>query len=602
MPENNKTEEFLKKLAPCIERGELEACVEEAARVASEMGIGTEELLVLSAQAGMTGAHALVYVLALATVHGLEEEDKAVAYSNAGFAAQHLKKKEDAEKYYIKAIEANPKLEEAHHNYALLLEEQNRKEEAEEHYKKAIEANPNNAVEHYNYAVLLEEQNRKEAAEEHYKKAIEANPKLVEANSNYALLLQELNRKEEAEKQYTRAIEANPNYSMAHNNYAALLAELNRKDKAEEHYKKAIEINPNYAEAHYNYALLLEEQNRKEEAEEHCKKAIESNPKLADAHLVYGLLLVEIDKRDDAWKETEKASRIFKESGRATYSHLAKALFYQRYADKNLERKKYKESSDDINKSGEEYIKASETVEGKIKYAFELKGNVCKAQSFIRKEHKNNQELVNDLKNASEFYKKASICPAGGTEETCGACHSVMEVFSQALTALEEVVHYKKPSIKKDEWDVKLEKSNEVYLKKGSEKGAALVAALKQLIKCVDELAYYTARKSSLQKKRLKECYKTLEDVSSKVEGGLRNITDPANEVIKNYAKKIGIPMPEEKTLDEPPSRRNIKKLIGYFIILLGVIGSIIAILQFLKQDSSALEFIKSIFSQISNP
>ncbi len=32
MPENNKTEEFLKKLAPCIERGDLEACVEEAAQ------------------------------------------------------------------------------------------------------------------------------------------------------------------------------------------------------------------------------------------------------------------------------------------------------------------------------------------------------------------------------------------------------------------------------------------------------------------------------------------------------------------------------------------------------------------------------------------
>ncbi|MFZ3059843.1 MAG: hypothetical protein WA102_08910 [Candidatus Methanoperedens sp.] len=43
MPENNKTEEFLQKLAPCIERGELEACVEEAARLAREMGIGAEE-------------------------------------------------------------------------------------------------------------------------------------------------------------------------------------------------------------------------------------------------------------------------------------------------------------------------------------------------------------------------------------------------------------------------------------------------------------------------------------------------------------------------------------------------------------------------------
>ncbi len=43
MPENNKTEEFLQKLAPCIERGELEACVEEA-ELAGEMGIGAGDL------------------------------------------------------------------------------------------------------------------------------------------------------------------------------------------------------------------------------------------------------------------------------------------------------------------------------------------------------------------------------------------------------------------------------------------------------------------------------------------------------------------------------------------------------------------------------
>lgn len=36
MPENNKTQEFLQKLAPCIERGELDGCIEEAARLAQE--------------------------------------------------------------------------------------------------------------------------------------------------------------------------------------------------------------------------------------------------------------------------------------------------------------------------------------------------------------------------------------------------------------------------------------------------------------------------------------------------------------------------------------------------------------------------------------
>jgi hypothetical protein len=41
MSEITKMEEFLQKIALCIERGDLDACVEEAARVAREMGAGT---------------------------------------------------------------------------------------------------------------------------------------------------------------------------------------------------------------------------------------------------------------------------------------------------------------------------------------------------------------------------------------------------------------------------------------------------------------------------------------------------------------------------------------------------------------------------------
>jgi len=40
MPDDNKTKEFLLKLAPCIKRSDLDACVEEAARMAQEMGVG----------------------------------------------------------------------------------------------------------------------------------------------------------------------------------------------------------------------------------------------------------------------------------------------------------------------------------------------------------------------------------------------------------------------------------------------------------------------------------------------------------------------------------------------------------------------------------
>ncbi|VVB97444.1 Uncharacterised protein [uncultured archaeon] len=52
MTENSTIDEFLQKLAPCIERGELDECVEEAARLAAELGVWAEDLIVLYSQIG----------------------------------------------------------------------------------------------------------------------------------------------------------------------------------------------------------------------------------------------------------------------------------------------------------------------------------------------------------------------------------------------------------------------------------------------------------------------------------------------------------------------------------------------------------------------
>ncbi len=108
MPDNNKTEEFLQKLAPCIEHGELEKCVDEAARLAGEMGIGAEELIILAVQIGNGKKYNYTYVLALTAVKGLKGCDKADAYFNAGIAAQYLGKLKNSEENYKKAIEASP--------------------------------------------------------------------------------------------------------------------------------------------------------------------------------------------------------------------------------------------------------------------------------------------------------------------------------------------------------------------------------------------------------------------------------------------------------------------------------------------------------------
>ncbi len=631
MPDNNKIEEFLQKLASCIERGEHEACVEEAARLAREMGVGAEEMLGLSVQKGMGGMYAFAYVLTLAAAQGLEGEEKAGAYYNAGVAAQFLKRLDSAEKHYLeaikanpnytaahsnyailleelnrkdeaeeqykKAIEANPKYAAAHYNYAILLEELNRKDEAEEQYKKAIEANPKYAATHSNYAILLEELNRKDEAEEQYKKAIEANPKYAAAHYNYAILLQELNRKDEAEEQYKKAIEANPKYAAAHSNYAILLQELNRKDEAEEQYKKAIEANPKYAAAHYNYAILLEELNRKDEAEEQYKKAIEANPKYAAAHSnyailleelnrkdeaeeqykkaieadpidaaahgAYGLLLIEFDKRKDARIQTELASNIFEDTGHITQSYLAKAWFYESYSKKNFNSKKFLESGKDADKAGEEYLKAAETIEGSLKDNLTLQGNVLKARAFVRKipakswyrkiyyrfgKNPYISELIDNLKNAAEYYKKASLCPVGERQDICNACNSAISVFSEALSAMSAFIKGDNAEITKDEWLSHLERAREIYVENKLDNGVALVDTLKQLIKCVNELAEHRATGLHIQEEKLGKCYSNLIDVSEKLDGALGIIAEHAVDAIRDYAKKQGMGFVGEET------------------------------------------------------
>lgn len=240
MSENNKTREFLRKLAPCIERGELDVCVEEAARLAREMGMEAGELLELSAAEGENGKHDFAYVIALAAAQDLKGEVKGGAYTNAGFAAHNLKKIEKAEQLYKQAIEADSKLAVAYYIYANLLREQKRNDEAEQYYKQAIEVDPKLAAAHYNYANLLYELNKKKEAEQQYKLAIETEPKLASAHNNYANLLRKNAQYSEAEKEIRIALQIEPRNPFALGSYGDILADEDYFEEAIEKYHEAI--------------------------------------------------------------------------------------------------------------------------------------------------------------------------------------------------------------------------------------------------------------------------------------------------------------------------------------------------------------------------
>ena len=402
MPENNKTEEFLKKLAPCIERGELEKCVDEAARVAGEMGIGAIELVNLSVENIHGRKYDFAYVLALAAVHGLEGKGKAVAYFNAGAAAYESGKLKEAEEYYKKAVDSDTNLAPAHYNYANLLKELKNNNEAEEHYKKAIDTDPNFALAHYNYANLLRELDRKTEAEEHYKKVIALDPKNAVWCSDYANLLAELGKTTEAEEHYKKAIDSDPNLALAHYNYANLLRELGRKTEAEEHYKKAIELDPNYAWAYIGYAILLRTLGRINEAEEHHKKAIKIRPDVW-AYYNYAYLLAELGRKTEAEEHYKKAIEKdpnFVDSYN-NYAILLREKAQNKYAI-------FLRKKEPLLIEAENKIRTSLEIEPTNFYAHKTLGDILSDEKYFEMAEKEYQDALNN----SDSIANASISDA----------------------------------------------------------------------------------------------------------------------------------------------------------------------------------------------
>ena len=219
---------------------------------------------------------------------------------------------DEAEKYYQRAIEADPKNTNTLGDYANFLNLQRQDyDKAEEYYQRAIEANPKHANTLGNYANFLCDQRQDyDKAEEYYQRAIEADPKDVDHLGNYATFLN-LQRQDydKAEEYYQRAIEADPKNADHLGNYATFLCDQRQDyDKAEKYYQRAIEADPKNADHLGNYANFLCDQRQDyDKAEEYYQRAIEADPK--DARNLGNYANFLCDQRQDYDKAEEYYQR-----------------------------------------------------------------------------------------------------------------------------------------------------------------------------------------------------------------------------------------------------------------------------------------------------
>ena len=136
---------------------------------------------------------------------------------------------------YQQALQANPRLLQAHVNLISVYGGLGNLPEAEKHYKTTLELDPNNPDSHYNYGLALSEQKRFPDAERAFRKSVELDPSSADAYNNLGYVLESQGRLADAENSYQRALAAQPNHREAHLNAARLLEKRGKFPEAIEH-------------------------------------------------------------------------------------------------------------------------------------------------------------------------------------------------------------------------------------------------------------------------------------------------------------------------------------------------------------------------------
>lgn len=175
---------------------------------------------------------------------------------------------EKARAAYAKGIEQFPDSGLLLASYAVFLEIRKDYDAAEKYYQRALAADPNRTSTLGNYALFLYAiRGRYDAAEEYYRRALSVEPNHTDLLVNYAIFLEDARKEYDAAEDYfRRALEAEPSHAPALRNYAVFLQNA-RKDylTAEEYYRRALAAQPNRLTTLGNYAGFLLGQGRRRE-------------------------------------------------------------------------------------------------------------------------------------------------------------------------------------------------------------------------------------------------------------------------------------------------------------------------------------------------
>ena len=290
----------------------------------------------------------------------------AFAWKILGAIYQALGHMADALAAGSKAVELDPKDNQAQNGLGVILEDLGRFEEAEACYRLAVRLKYDYPEAHYNLGITLNQLGRAEEAEKSYKKAIVLKPDYAKAHYNLGITLNQLGRAEEAEKSYKKAIVLKPNYAEAHTHLGTTLQELGRLEDAETSYRAAIALKYDHAQAHSNLGIILYIRGDIESGMESLKEANRIDPNLESNKIMLSILLA----KKDQGKTEGHANSIGYSGGSA--EKLTTPFFTNRAVEQELITSLYKMENIELDKFDNSRVSDARYGNGKCLRNFKL--------------------------------------------------------------------------------------------------------------------------------------------------------------------------------------------------------------------------------------
>jgi tetratricopeptide (TPR) repeat protein len=204
-------------------------------------------------------------------------------YYNLGIVERYLGNQEAALECFGRAIQYNPTLIKAWHNYGELVLKTNTSE-AEIVLRQALQYHPDDHTLHFMLGSACQLQNKLSDALDSYLNAEVLNDSDFAVKGNIAATLQSLGRTQEASQYYQRALPHAVNDAGLYNNYGALLGIMGRHEEEVHWLTEALKIQPTLETALVNLAGHYQDEGDLVQARELLRRAVLAEPVTVGTH------------------------------------------------------------------------------------------------------------------------------------------------------------------------------------------------------------------------------------------------------------------------------------------------------------------------------